>query len=126
VVAGQALINGADFKEMFRMLNKDYGFNQDRSFNITSRMFQGGGFLKDIVYLRGVIQVVNYIKTGGRLEPLLAGKFSLKHLPVINELTERGLLSSPAILPRYLTHTTAKENISNIKKDLPIYKLAHS
>merc|ERR1711974_198770 len=87
VVAGDALLSGADFKQVFNLLYSEYGFSKEHAFNITSRMFQGGGFLKDIIYLKGLVELRDYLIDGGELEPLLAGKFALKHVDVIKDLT---------------------------------------
>ena len=101
VVAGDALLSGADFKQVFNLLYSEYGFSKEHAFNITSRMFQGGGFLKDIIYLKGLVELRDYLIDGGELEPLLAGKFALKHVDVIKDLTDRGLLTPPKLKPRY-------------------------
>src|SRR5699024_643496 len=45
VIAGEALLDDADFKEVFNLLKSTYGFSKEPAFNITSRVFQGGGFL---------------------------------------------------------------------------------
>lgn len=101
VIAGEALINDADFKEMFHLLHDKYGFSKQPAFNITSRMFQGGGFIKDIIYLRGLIELKEYLQNHGDLKFLLSGKFALSQVPLIKELTERKLLYQPKLIPRY-------------------------
>ncbi|HET8737466.1 MAG TPA: tyrosine/phenylalanine carboxypeptidase domain-containing protein, partial [Pricia sp.] len=74
VVAGNALRKEADFDEIFDLLHGNHGFSGDRAFDITSRLFQGGGFLKDIVYLKGLLELREYLSQGGDLESLLVGK----------------------------------------------------
>ncbi len=123
VVAGDALRKGADFDEIFRTLHKEYGFSDDRAFNITSRMFQGGGFLKDIVYLKGLLELRQHLADGGSLEPLLAGKFALRHLATVEDLTERNLLYPPKIKPRYLLSASCDKKLEAFKKGLPLYKM---
>ncbi len=123
VVAGNALLQGAKFDEMFYMLCKEFGFSKERSFNITSRMFQGGGFLKDIVYLKGLLQLRDHLENGGTLEPLLAGKFSLRHLDIVEDLTHRGLLHPPKIKPRYLINAFCDNKLSRFKNGMPLYKM---
>ncbi|MGB6150606.1 MAG: tyrosine/phenylalanine carboxypeptidase domain-containing protein [Pricia sp.] len=123
VVAGDALVKGASFDEMFGLLHNDYGFSKDRSFDITARMFQGGGFLKDIVYLKGLLELRRYLSDGGTLEPLLAGKFALKHLATVQELTERGLLYPPKIKPRYLLNASCNTKLEEFKKGMPLHKM---
>ncbi len=120
VVAGEALLDGADFKDVFMLLYSDYGFSKEPAFNITSRFFQGGGFLKDIIYLKGLIQLRDYLMGGGDLEFLLAGKFALKHVPMIKDLTDRGLLVPPKIKPRYLKKEGFEERLKKIRQGISL------
>ncbi|WP_157111642.1 flavohemoglobin expression-modulating QEGLA motif protein [Nonlabens spongiae] len=114
VIAGDALVQGCSFTEMFDLLKNTHGFSKERAFNIVSRMFQGGGFLKDIVYLKGFVQLRHYLNTGGDLELLLAGKFALHHVNIIKELVERKVLVKPAIKPRYLEMNCFKNQMKEI------------
>lgn len=123
VVAGDALLRGMNFKQMFHMLYGQYGFTKEHAFNITSRMFQGGGLLKDIIYLKGLVEIREYLANGGDLKFLLAGKFALKHVNVINELIERHILSPPAILPRYMELPDYESKITKLREGIPLYKL---
>lgn len=123
IVAGDALLKGADFHEMFQLLHNTYSFSAERTYDITSRMFQGGGFLKDIVYLKGLHQLQHHLKNKGELKPLLAGKFALKHLEVIKSLTERGLLVPPKIYPRYLENKEFQQRVDRFKNGIPLYKM---
>jgi len=114
---------GANFDDMSALLHKDYGFSKGRSFDITARMFQGGGFLKDIVYLKGLLELRHHLANGGTLEPLLAGKFALRHLATVKDLTERGLLYPPKIMPRYLLNASCNKKLADFKKGMPLYKM---
>ncbi len=120
VLAGEALVDGADFKEVFNLLHFQYGFSKEPAFNITSRFFQGGGFLKDIIYLKGLLQLREYLMEGGDLEFLLAGKFALKHVPMIRDLTDRKLLTSPKIKPRYFHIEGFEERLSKVRQGIPL------
>ena len=123
VIAGNALLNGAHFKQVFNLLHREYGFSKEPAFNITSRMFQGGGFLKDIIYLKGLVELRDYLVDGGELEPLLAGKFALKHVDVIKDLTDRGLLTPPKLKPRYIEQKDFKQKIDKLKQGLALSKM---
>jgi len=123
VVAGAALLDGADFHEMFFKLYSKYDFSRERAFNITSRMFQGGGFLKDIIYLKGLVRLRDHLVDGGELKSLLAGKFALKHLPVIEDLTNRGLVHPAKLQPRYMTHKDYNKKINKLKRGLALSKM---
>ena len=122
VLAVNALIGGADFVECYHMLCKEYGFCGKNSFNITMRVFRGGGFTKDAIYLKGLIQVLNFIKEGGDLTRLYAGKYALEHLPFIEELEHLSILRKP-ILPDYLGTREAREKIKRIQKGIVLSEL---
>src|SRR5690606_13689773 len=100
-----------------------HGFSPDRAFNITSRMMQGGGFLKDIIYLKGLVSLRKYIRDGGELEALLIGKFSLDHYDVVRELYERHVLKRAKIRPSYLDKESTQHRLDLIREGLPIYKM---
>lgn len=120
VIAGEALLDGAEFKEVFNLLYSQYGFSKEPAFNITSRFFQGGGFLKDIIYLKGLIHLCQYLREGGDLEFLLAGKFALKHVPMIKDLTQRRLLLPPRIKPRYFEEKGFKERLTKVQQGISL------
>ena len=123
VLAGHHLLQGADFPEMFRALRGEAGMTEEEAFKTTARMFQGGGFLKDIVYLEGLVKLQRHLVAGGAYEPLLAGKFGIKHIPLVAELTERGILRSPALRPRYLMQSDFDKKLSAVRDGLPLYQL---
>ena len=123
VIAGSALMNGGDFIEIFRLLKDDYGFSAERSFNITSRIMQGGGFLKDIIYLQGLVQLREYLQNGGEYEPLLAGKFGIKHVNIIKELTDRKVLKPGVLRPSYLLTEDVKKKLKLIREGLPLSQM---
>ncbi|MFN4763000.1 flavohemoglobin expression-modulating QEGLA motif protein [Gillisia sp. Q332] len=123
VVAGDALMEGAGFKEIFHLLVKEYGFSHIRSFNITSRIMQGGGFLKDIIYLKGLVDLRKYLVEGGDYEPLLSGKFGIKHTQIIKELTDRRILQPGVLRPSYLLKENVTEKIDLIRKGLPLSQM---
>lgn len=126
VVAAAARSHGADFQEIFRLLFKDYNFSPQRSFNITSRIMQGGGFTKDISYLKGFIQLKEYLENGGELAPLLTGKFALEHMPIINELQDRRVLKPVNLTPRYLNTEETQEKLTKIRKGISLSQLINA
>ena len=123
VIAGSALMEGGDFQQIFRLLHQDYEFSGERAFNITSRIMQGGGFLKDIIYLKGLVELRHHLQNGGEFEPLLAGKFGLKHIEIIKELTERKVLKKPLLKPSYLLTENVQKKLNLIKEGLPLSKM---
>ena len=120
VLAGEALMNGGNFQEIFRLLKMDYGFIPERAFNITSRIMQGGGFMKDIIYLKGLVMLKEHLKNGGDYEPLLAGKYGIKHTGIIKELTDRKVLKPLQIKPSFLHSDRMYEKLELIRQGLSL------
>ncbi len=117
VLAVDSIIAGADFVETFTMLQQGYGFKPFTSFTITMRVYRGGGYTKDMVYLRGLIDVINYLQTDQELDILYSGKISLEHLPLLHELRWREVLKPIAISPRYLSDKQAQQRLNALKLD---------
>ena len=122
VLAVEALIKGADFIECFTMLRDEFDFGAKTSFNISMRVFRGGGYTKDAIYLKGLKQVLDYVKSGGELSHLYAGKYAMEHLPLIEELEHLRILKQP-VLPEFLLAAGAKEKLKKIKKGIDLNEL---
>ena len=90
VVACDAMLQGATFAETFRLLTAVHGLGKRQAFNVVLRVFRGGGFAKDAIYLRGLLQVLGHLENGGSLTPLWMGKISAEHLAAVDELRARG------------------------------------
>ncbi|MDA1373046.1 MAG: DUF1704 domain-containing protein [Proteobacteria bacterium] len=114
VVGAAMMIKGAGFVEVFNTLHHDHGFSQRIAFNITIRLYRGGGLTKDAVYLNGLGQVITFLQSGGQLESLLIGKLALKHAAIMRELRLRDVVRSPRLLPRYLTLPGAEERLLEV------------
>jgi uncharacterized protein (TIGR02421 family) len=123
VIAAQMLIDGATFIETFRELNIRFGFASRSAYVITSRIYRSGGFTKDAVYLRGLITLLDYLRGGGDLEPLLVGKISLKNIPLINELQYRKVLKPALISPKYLKEPQSLSRLDELKNGKLIFNL---
>lgn len=96
-----AMIDGHSFVDVFHLLRDAYGFGDRAAYMCTIRAFRGGGFTKDIIYLRGLHELLEFLAKGNELEPLFVGKIALEHVPFIQELRRRGIVKAPALLPRY-------------------------
>jgi len=124
VMAAHMMIEGCDFITVFRSLNGEYGFSQRIAYNITLRIFRGGGYLKDMVYLRGLKQLLDYLGQGGEFDVLLLGKFGSDHLGIIRELQWRKVLNEPRLKPRYLEKPEAQQRLAQIQQGLTLQDLA--
>jgi uncharacterized protein (TIGR02421 family) len=123
VIAVHLITTGADFVETFRELNRGYGFPQKVAYNIVMRVFRGGGYTKDIVYLRGLAQLLDYLGAGGDLEQLLLGKVAFEHIPFIEELCWRQVLSPGLLRPRYLDDPQAQQRLERLSHGMSIFDL---
>lgn len=95
VLTVKNMLNGFDFRQAFEFLMDTGLMNEDAAFYMTARIYRGGGFTKDYLYLKGFRYILNYQKHGNGLEKLLLGKVSLSHVETLNELVERRILLPP-------------------------------
>ena len=122
VVAVYHMIAGNSFSDTFFMLNDKYLFKPEVAFNIAMRVYRGGGLTKDAVYLKGLLNVIEYIKQGKDIAPLLVGKIRQDYLPVIESLTYRGLLNPSPLTPRFLDASSASK-LQDIKTNGSIFTM---
>ena len=98
VLAVQSMIHEKDFKRTFLMLKEQHGASDDQAFTITARVYRGGGFTKDYLYLQGFHQMLNAHRDEADFTNLLVGKASLEHLPLITRLIKKEYLISPGFI----------------------------
>jgi uncharacterized protein (TIGR02421 family) len=114
VMAVDSLIAGADFLETFRLLCADLGFAHRAAYTIAMRVHRGGGLTKDVVYLRGLIALLDYLAEGHEFEKLLVGKVALAHMDIVEELWWRRIIASGPLRPRYLDSPLARERLAGL------------
>jgi uncharacterized protein (TIGR02421 family) len=103
VVAVHQMIDGASFADVHHWLVQA-GFSPTSAFTTSMRAFRSGGLTKDAIYLRGLVDVLEHLNQGGDLDLLWLGKLSLQDLPLVAELSGRGVLVAPRLRPRYLDY----------------------
>jgi len=123
VCAVHACINGADFIDVFRMLTNEFKFDPESAFQICMRVFRGGGLTKDAIYLKGLLELIDYLKKGGDLHILFIGKIALKHLRFIEELKWRKMLQEVQVVPHFLTSPLYQSRISRLQESESIIEL---
>lgn len=123
VAGARHMLDGATFIDTFRTLNRNYQFSQRTAYTIAMRLYRGGGLTKDAVYLRGLLQILRYLREGGELEPLFIGKVASAHLPLISELSMRDIIKPPALRPRYLESQGARKKIERLRGGLKVLEL---
>ncbi|SKA51633.1 flavohemoglobin expression-modulating QEGLA motif protein [Enterovibrio nigricans] len=95
VLAVESMIKDKSFRTTFMMLKEQYGVERNLAFTITARVYRGGGFTKDYLYLKGFHEVLNAYEQEKGFMDLLCGKTALMHLPQINRLVEKGIFIPP-------------------------------
>lgn len=123
VVAVSMLIEGAAFLDTFHTLDRDHGFSQRVAYTITMRTYRGGGLTKDAVYLQGLVEILDYLRGGGQLDPLFVGKIAAEHIPLIQELQHRRVLKPPALQPRFLQMTGVAERLDKARNGITVVDL---
>src|SRR5690606_3475050 len=102
VIAVHHLLSGGDFVEVFREMRHVLNLRAREAFFVTLRVFRAGGFTKDAIYLRGLVEVLDHLRHEKPFELLLVGKFATSQLSLMRELKLRRLLKGPVLLPRVL------------------------
>ncbi|SFB84303.1 conserved hypothetical protein [Parapedobacter composti] len=122
VVAVHHMLAGNSFVDTFDLLTSKYAFGSDTAFHIAMRVYRGGGLTKDAVYLKGLLNVIEYIKQGKDISQLLIGKIRQDYLPIIEELTHRRLLKPLTLRPKFLEKPYI-DKIAEIKKAGTVFKM---
>lgn len=117
VIAIDQMVKGADFVTVFKTLTETHRFHERHAYNIVMRVFRGGGFTKDAIYLKGFLDVIDYVACGETLETLLVGKISFSDIEITRELLWRKILSPAKVLPNYLNTTQAMQRIRHIREN---------
>lgn len=123
VLAAHSVEQGAEFVETFRMLTRDHGYSASGAWHITLRVHTCGGFTRDFIYLRGLVKLLEYLRGGGKIEPLYLGKMAQKNIPIIEELRHRGVLREPPLTPRYFEDPRAMERLQAVHAGLPLTQM---
>jgi uncharacterized protein (TIGR02421 family) len=106
VIATDLMVKGADFIKVYRHMVNELDMDVDEAYYLTTRIFRGGGFTKDHLYLRGLRELFRFWDDGNDLTPLLIGKTSLEWYGTILEMMERGILNKPT----WITEAFAQPN----------------
>ena len=123
VVAASMMLAHANFIEIFKHLTDDLGFAPRTAWSLTSRVMYGGGSTKDIIYLRGIERVLGYFAEGRSVDPLLAGKLSLDHAPLVDDLIQQGVLEPPRARPNWLSAPGAEERLERMREGMRVADL---
>ena len=110
VIAVDNMCNGADFKTGFSILINDYNVEKDAAYKIITRVYRGGGFTKDYLYLNGFSKLFKFWQDGNDLTPLLVGKTSIGFYNTIVEMMDRNIVEKPKFITKSFEHPHTEEN----------------
>jgi uncharacterized protein (TIGR02421 family) len=97
VIAVQYMLTHGDFVKTYHALMNEFGLEKDIAFTLTTRVYRGGGFTKDHLYLKGFRDVLNLAKSQS-IDNLLVGKIGILDFETTNEIVERGMIAKPQSL----------------------------
>lgn len=116
VIATQQVCHGLGIVDIFHHLASDYDLDPHDAFDVALRAGRGGGLTKDVVYLRGLRDLLHYLRDGGRFDFLFIGKFALSQVPILSELQRLGYVAPPALLPSYLEAPASLQRLDRCRK----------
>jgi hypothetical protein len=115
VVAVDAMLDGAEFVQVYRALTRNHGLRRKAAFDVTTRVFRSGGFAKDLIYLKGFQDVIGLVAEGVSLDPLWIGKIARDHVDEIEELIQRNLVQPPLFRPEFLQREDVHGRIEGLR-----------
>ena len=115
VVAVDAMLDGAEFVEVYRALTRNLGLRRKAAFDVTTRVFRSGGFAKDLIYLKGFQDVIGLVAEGVSLDPFWIGKIACDHIDEIEELIQRNLVQPPLFKPEFLQREDLQGRINRLR-----------
>lgn len=98
VIAVKSMIEDKNFRTTFLLLKETYHVSDEQAYTITVRVYRGGGYTKDYLYLKGFSLILNAYEHEQNFNHLLSGKTSLEFLPVITRLIDKELLIKPQFI----------------------------
>ena len=116
MIAVEAMLKGATFIDVWRILHRDHGFSASGAFGIAARVFRSGGLAKDAIYLQGFKAVIELVRSGSVLDPFWLGKIAVGHIPAVEELLQRRLAKAPQFLPHFLANPASRERIAALRE----------
>ena len=111
VLAVDMMVRGIPFYTVYRRLHEEHHISEDDAFSLTARVFRGGGFTKDYLYLSGFRDMLARYRTRD-IKALLIGKTGAQFHDTLDSLIARNILHAP----KYITPALQK----NMKPDNPV------
>jgi len=123
VVAAQSISERHTFRETYDLL-VGLGAGRNQAFTTTMRAHRSAAMPKDALYRGCLTRLSSYIHDGVSFDPLPVGKISLTDEPLVTDLLERGVLTVPPLVPRFLESASAVDRLVEIRAGASVIDLA--
>jgi uncharacterized protein (TIGR02421 family) len=123
VLAIGKMLDGAEFLDIFEALRSQHRIPTRTAWTIAIRVVVGGGSVQDAIYLRGITRLLEALAEGSSLDTLFVGKLALDHIPLIQDLLDRGVLHAPWIRPRWLDVPGAQKRLDRLRAGASVMDL---
>ena len=110
VLVVDMMCSGANFMECFNFLHNNYIEDANEAFIIVTRIFRGGGFTKDYLYLSGFVKILRFWENDNNLNPLLVGKTSISFYNIIEEMIQREMILAPKYIAKSFSNPKVENN----------------
>jgi len=120
IVAVADMLDGMSFSDVFERLAEQYRLDADDAYTVCQRVFRGGGFSKDWIYVADLWDIFVHWATGKDMSLLLLGKVNLQNLDLVAELLDEQLLEPAYYKPAYL------ERIEQKRTSQPVQNLLNA
>ena len=91
------MLEQGDFVKTYHTLMNEFDIDKHFAFTLAIRVYRGGGFTKDYLYLKGFRDVLNLAKNKS-IDNLLVGKIGTLDFDITNEIVARGMIAKPVAL----------------------------
>lgn len=119
VLAVDSMLKEQNFYQTYSYLSDELKLDKESAFSLTTRVYRGGGFTKDHLYLKGFLHALNVEKSRS-IENLMIGKCSFRYHDLLDELMNRGWLKKPVFLPTVNSHDDRDHTLDYLIESLVI------
>jgi uncharacterized protein (TIGR02421 family) len=119
VLVVDSMLKEQNFYQTYSYLSDELKLDKESAFSLTTRVYRGGGFTKDHLYLKGFLHALNVEKSRS-IENLMIGKCSFRYHELLDELMNRGWLKKPVFLPTVNSHDGRDSTLDYLIESLVI------
>jgi len=115
IVAVDRMVRGESFNDIYARLVEQFGMPSGDAYTVCQRVFRGGGFTKDWVYLSRLWDIFCLWARGDDMSRLFLGKVSPEDSGRVERLLMAGMLRPPRYMPGYLERMAVKKDDKKVQ-----------